>query len=292
MGFIGQQIPAAYLLIQNGFKTGFSNLVYLGESIIDFWANNSPMPSGLPRVWFDPTPAPPHWRDYDSYIRITSDGMQGVLWGWYAMHNHSLHKPNWLRFAVNCGQWLITHQNSDGSWYRQYDKDSNPVTPLSKLCTTHPIPFLVDLYQVTGNASYLIGITKAGQFAYTHIHTTFAYVAGTPDHPNVMDKEAGQMALNAFLALYDLLQDSKWLDAAVQAASFLETWTYSWNIPVPPGDPDADFPPNRKSPTINWFKSYCNRSLRRGYMHFLGFLSTVLIHEKHAFLEVRSNGCA
>lgn len=247
MGFIGQQIPAAYLLIKNGFKIESYNLIHLGEEIIDFWSYNSPMPSGLPRVWFDPTPAPPHWRNFDSYLRITSDGMQGVLWGWYVMHNNSLEKPNWLRFAVNFGQWLVTHQNEDGSWYCRYDQQSKPVSPFSKLCTTHPIPFLVDLYQVTGNKTYLMVVTEAGKFSYAHIHTTFAYVAGTPDNPNVMDKEAGMMAFNAFLALYDLLQNKKWLNAAIQAASFVETWTYSWNIPVPPGDPNADFPSNRKT---------------------------------------------
>jgi hypothetical protein len=40
------------------------------------------------------------------------------------------------------------------------------------------------------------------------------------------------MALNGFLSLYDLTKEAKWLKAAEQAATYTESWVYSFEIPV------------------------------------------------------------
>ena len=54
------------------------------------------------------------------------------------------------------------------------------------------------------------------------------------DNADVLDKESGIYALFAFLSLYDLTEEGKWLEAAIAAADYLETWTYSWVFPVKP----------------------------------------------------------
>ncbi len=53
-------------------------------------------------------------------------------------------------------------------------------------------------------------------------------------------KEAGVIALDAFLALWDITGKQQWLDAAVQAGDFTETWAYCWNIPIPEEDTAAN----------------------------------------------------
>ena len=60
------------------------------------------------------------------------------------------------------------------------------------------------------------------------------YVGGTPDNPDVIDKEAGWIAFDSYLALYDVTQNKRWLDAAAAAATYTETWMYGWNVPLPP----------------------------------------------------------
>jgi hypothetical protein len=57
-----------------------------------------------------------------------------------------------------------------------------------------------------------------------------------------MDKEAGFMALDAFLALHDATGDARWLEAAVQAGDFTETWAYCWNVPIPADDERVTYP--------------------------------------------------
>lgn len=240
MGFVGQQLPAAYHLIRHGLETKSDGFVRQGESIVDFWAKRSPTRSGLPRVWFDVYPRP-HWRRYNTYLRIAADGMEGALKAWNIAKRHGLDRPQWRRFCEQFGDWLVEHQNPDGSFYREYTFRGRPAA-LSTLSTTHPIGFLVDLYLATGRKAYLDAAVRAGEFSLSAVHRGYAYVGGTPDNPDVIDKEAGLLALDSFLALYDATGRAAWLEAAAQAGAFGETWLYAWNVPVPPDDPQADLP--------------------------------------------------
>jgi len=244
MGFVGQQIAAAHHLINFGVATGRRPLALKGEAIIDWWVKNSPTKSGLPRTWFDVNPN--RWRNYDTFLRIASDGMVGLMRAWSIMEGNGHHKPEWLAYCEDFGDWLVKNQNPDGSFYRQYDFDGRPVQ-LTKFNTTHPVMFLVDLYASTQNPKYLDAAIRAGNFSVENIHPTFRYVGGTPDNPDVIDKEAGLIAIDAFLALYDVTNDKKWLDCAVQAATYSETWMYCWNIPMPAGDSSSFFPKGRST---------------------------------------------
>jgi len=242
MGFVGQQIHAGYLLIKHGLENNIPRLVIKGEGIVEFWTRHSLLASGLPRTWYDIHPR--RWRDYKTFLRIASDGAEGVLLAWSVMARHDRTRPTWLKYCERFGNWLVTHQNSNGSFYRQYDFNDNPVQKTT-LNTTHPIKFLIDLHLATGNPRYLKTAVRAGQFCLKSVHKNYQYVGGTPDDPDVIDKEAGLIAFDAFLALYDATKKKSWLDAAVQAACFSETWMYSWNVPMVGGDSRSDFPKHR-----------------------------------------------
>ena len=41
---------------------------------------------------------------------------------------------------------------------------------------------------------------------------------------------------------YDLTGESRWIAAAEQAALYSETWTYSWDVKIPTGDPGTVYP--------------------------------------------------
>lgn len=240
MGFVGQQLPIAYHLLRYGLVNNDPKLIDQGESMMKFWVENSPTDAGLPRVWFNTWPQP-HWRQYDTYLRIASDGMSGALMAWDIMKRYGHDRPNWLRFCQDFGDWLVKHQHQDGSWARAYRWDGS-ISHQGKLNTSHPVRFLIDLHHATGEQKYLDAATRAGDFCWIHIHQAFAYVGGTPDNPNVLDKEAGLMAIEAFLALWDASGEPRYLDAAAQAADFVETWAYCWNVPLPSDDPELLFP--------------------------------------------------
>ncbi len=240
MGFVGEQIPCAYHLITAGFARNDASLVGKGERIVDFWAGHAMTPEGLPRTWYDTKPNP-HWRDYKTFTRIATDGMEGMLQAWRRMKLNRRDKPEWLSACRAYGNWLLAHQNSDGSFCRQYDFDGKTLDP-SKSAATHPIRFLIDLFNATGDDRYLAASRTAGTFAVQDIGDRANYFGGTADNADVKDKEAGWIALDAFLSLYEATGDKAWLAAATKAGTFTETWNYCWNVPIPAGDPKVSLP--------------------------------------------------
>lgn len=245
MGFVGDALPAAALILRYGYETSDGESVKRASDLIDFWVKNSVTPSGVLRTWYDVQPdGKTTWRSYPMFLRVASDGVEGVLRAWsVAKRPWNVH-PEWLEFCRNWGDWVVKVQNSDGSWFRSYGLDGR-VLDRSTDTTIQPICVLTELFMVTGDNRYRDAALKAGKFCLKSVHEAYAYVGGTPDNPNVMDKEAGMMALNGFLALYDLNGDKRWLQAAEQAAWYSETWVYLRDIPMPVGDPAVIFPKNR-----------------------------------------------
>lgn len=242
MGFIGQNLPGANELLRAGLRANDTAWLDRGGKMVDFWAAKSPADQGLPRTWYD---AGKGFRPEASFLRIATDGVLGALRAWRTMDKAGRPRPAWLAFARNFGDWLVSHQNADGSFYRAYAYATSVPTSLSKTNTLHPVPLLAELFRATGDVRFREAAIRAGEFAFKDVHQAYNYVGGTADNPDVRDKEAGVLSLDAFLALRDLTGDAKWLAAAMQAATYVETWTYAWPVPIPAEDDSAGFPGGR-----------------------------------------------
>lgn len=167
MGFIGRQTSNAWFLIQEGISTKQAGLRAKGVEILDFWANNCLLPSGLPRTWYDPAKAPSSkgsWRKNDNpkggaAMRVATTGMEGMLRAWQAEKAAGAAKPGWLDACRKFGDWLVTAQNEDGSYYLAYSHElqdgKHPPTESSKATTINPIRFLSTLHTATGDPRYL-----------------------------------------------------------------------------------------------------------------------------------------
>lgn len=254
MGFAGMQIPAGYQMIRYGLQQGNDPVLSKGIATLDFWAHTAASPFGLPRTWYNVQP--PTFRDDDCifpiFLRVVSDGMEGALDAARIVRVSGQPKPDWEKFVTAFGDWLVRTQNSDGSFYRAFNASDGSVftggtgcnrngAGTSKSDTAHPIRFLVALYFATGNQAYLNAAVAAGNYAYTNSYLPTLFIGGTVDNPNTVDKEAGALALHAFLALWDGTHDTKWLDAAVGAATYTETWMYAWNFKLNASVPAFDY---------------------------------------------------
>ncbi len=239
MGFVGQQTMCAYHLMRYGFARQDQKKVEKGEKIIDFWVKKSAETSRLPRVWYDVFPAA-FKTDYPSYTRTVADGMEGILAGFLLEAQNGRDREEWKAFCLRYGDWMVKNQNEDGSWYRAYDEKGSPVHQ-GKFNTSNVIRFLVNLYWLTGEKKYRDGAIKAGEFCYKNIYLPMQYVGGTADNDNTIDKEAGMIAVYAFLSLFEMEGDPRFLEAAKGAADFCETWTYVWEYPVRPYKGNAVF---------------------------------------------------
>lgn len=245
MGFIGFQISNAYFLLRKGLDTKNANYIQRASEVIDFWVNNSQLESGLIRPWADAyVDRGVTWRDYEAYMRVAAGGMEGMIGAWNIMKKYGIDKPQWLSYCKKYADWLVSNQEKDGSFYLRYDWKTGKPTHDSKYTTTNIIRFLVELYSITQNRQYLNTALKAGEFSYNFIHHDYLYVGGVIDNPNVKDRESGQMAIYAFLALYDATGEERWKQAAIQAARYTETFMFAYDVPMAINDTLTDFPKN------------------------------------------------
>ncbi len=230
MGFVGQQTMCAYQLMRYGYKYGKIEMVNKSKKVIDFWVNESTKTSVVPRVWYNAFPDT-FKLDYPTYTRTVSEGMEGILVSYLLAKSYGNNEEAWYQFCLKYADWMVENQNADGSFYRSYDENGNPVH-MGKFNTSNVIRFLINMYWVSKNESYKNAAIIAGQYCYDHIYLPMQFVGGTADNDNTIDKEAGMIAMYAFMTLYDLEKKEQWLEAAKGAADFCETWTYVWDYPV------------------------------------------------------------
>jgi hypothetical protein len=238
MGFVGMQIATGYYLYREGIEKKDAVISLKGEAVLNFWARNSLTSLGYPRTWYDPglNGNKGNFRT-GSDIRVCTGGMEGLIAAWCFAKQNNRENPVWIDACIRFGDWLIKNQNTDGSYYFSYNhdialNDIHPPSNYNKYLTPCAIRYLVELYIATGKEEYKIAALKAGNFCYANIHEKYMYVACVVDNPQTIDSESGQMALNGFLSLYDLTKERKWLNAAEQAATYTESWVYSFEIPV------------------------------------------------------------
>lgn len=238
IGFVGQQTGIGYQLIRWGLHNNNEEAITKGTGIIDFWVNKSMTETGCPKVWyqmgldcFEPQP---------QFVRELGDGLEGIIDAYVFLHNKGTEKESWLDYCKKTADWLVKIQNEDGSYYRSYNYDETMCME-SKANTPSVIRFLVEMYYVTGKEAYKEAAVKAGNWTYDNLYLNMEYRGGTCDNSDILDKEAGLYALFAFVALYDLDDDKKWVEAAKGAADYVETYTYIWNFPVTTNYPTMPF---------------------------------------------------
>ncbi|CAM3556625.1 hypothetical protein PALU110988_28710 [Paenibacillus lupini] len=228
-GFVGQQPGIGYQLLRYGDKMNVPEAFEKGVKVIDFWVRTAMTESGLPQMCYNPNIN--GFEPYPHYIRMLADGIEAILDAYVYMRRKGDELSDWLGFCRRTADWLVSVQNEDGSFYRAYNADSS-IRMDSKSNTPSVIRFLVQFYLVTGDERYKTTATKAGEWSYDNNYRNLEYRGGTCDNLDIQDKEAGIYALFGFLALYDLTGKQKWLEGAIGAANYTETWTYAWTFPV------------------------------------------------------------
>jgi hypothetical protein len=252
LGFTGQHALVAYHLVRYGLDRDVPEAIDKGRAMLDFWTSDSYDPAlrdnkeALPYTWHRPDTR--KWGrgagTQTVFPRMLAEGHRAILRTWSLTRDCAETNPEWLAYAKRFGDWLCRHQAPDGSWFRQYAVDGT-ATIRSKRNTAYPIPFLLDLYAVTQDPAYRDAALRAGEFAWEHEHLPGLYLEGTPHLLDRMDKEAPLLALESHLALHEFTGEAKWLEAAEKAATFAETWTYVWNVPMRPGDAESQWPGGR-----------------------------------------------
>ncbi|MEM4981893.1 MAG: hypothetical protein QXI48_07730 [Candidatus Bathyarchaeia archaeon] len=248
VGHTGRQLLSAYYLIRFGLNENRTDMLEKGEKMIDFWVKKSGFK--LSHVSYNPDTQ--CWYDDNLYpgggssppnkvfLRKEVEAHLAVLLAIQEEIKNGRERPEWEAWVTSFGDWLIENQNSDGSFYRQYYVDGTP-SWYEKGNTYEVVPFLIELYRSTNERKYLESAIKAGDFHWDSYGKEFEFFGATLENTNVYDKEAGLHSFEAYLSLYEVSGDEKWLKAAETAALFAETWIYIWNVPMPIDDPKVEW---------------------------------------------------
>ena len=228
IGFVGQQAGIGYQLLRWGTLENDPEVVEKGLGILNTWVSHV-TEDGCPIDWYhlsvhDAEPQP-------LWVRQLGDGLEAVLDAYVFEKKRGRLHTDWLEYCVRAADWLLPLQAENGSFVRAYRYDGSPCLD-SKASTPCIVRFFLQLYLVTGREDLKEAAIRAGKWAYEHQFLGFEYRGGTCDQSDVMDKESGIYALFAFLALYDVTKDEKWLPAACGAADYVETFTFVWHFPV------------------------------------------------------------
>jgi hypothetical protein len=248
MGFVGKNIEAADQLLREGDRDHTARgqrMRALGLKIIDTFVHNLSMkppsgeaidlPTGKPTVSFPPST----WRGnpgagYRVFIRAPSEDLRRLVEAYAREKAAGRDHPEWLAWATDFADWLLPQQRPDGSFPRAWKMGTSEVIEPSSNSSYSPVPLFAELSKVMGASGrkYKDSALRAAEFVWTAQGQNGVYTGGTLDHPNVIDKEAGMLSLEAFLAAYDLTGDKKWVIRAASAGDFTESWMYLWNVPM------------------------------------------------------------
>jgi hypothetical protein len=243
MGFVGKTIECADQLLREGDRdpsergrkmraTGLGIISSLIEALptVPLQGTGYDLANGKPwdHIWLAP------------WLRNATEDMTVLVRAYRRERALGRAHPEWFNWVKTYVDWLILQQREDGSFPRRWKVSSNEVAEPTGTASYCPVPLLVMLSEVTGYTKYRQSALRAAEHVWTNWGVRGLFIGGASDNPNITDKEAGMLSLEAFLSLYDSTADKKWLERAQAAADFAESWMWIWNLPMPLDADDAN----------------------------------------------------
>lgn len=246
MGFVGKDLDCADALLREGDRDPSprgEHMRALGLAMIATMIKGLPTVP-LPATGIDLTTGEP-WDHIwlAPWLRNATEDMRVLMLAYRREAKLGRPHPEWLGWVRQYCDWLIQQQRPDGSFPRRWKPASNKAAEPSGTASYNAVPVLVLMSEVTGDGKYRASAIRAADYTWTEYGSRGLFIGGASDNPNITDKEAGLLSLEAFLALYEDSHDSKWLDRAEAAGDFAESWIWIWNLPMPA---DAD------NALLNW----------------------------------------
>lgn len=245
LGFCGKNLEAANYLLQEAALEADGprsrELRAKAEAIAaSFVRLKMSPPEGEGFFLDDGRPINSQLRAGATYLRSFGDDVKKLLQAYEQEKQAGRQHPQWLRWCREFAEWLLPQQRPDGGFPRAWKYPSGEVASASPNSSFNAVALLAHLARITSEQKYLDAAARAAEFCWANGQSRGRFVGGTIDNPDVLDKEAATLSLEAYLTLYEATGDAKWLTCAKGAADYAETWIYLWNVPMPaPEDPDA-----------------------------------------------------
>lgn len=303
-GFTGRQINIAFMLAKEDVK-----FVSKGEKVIDFFVNHCVRENGWvyslydvkerrPFAAFGDITAPRlHYMNYGTqpgnYLRTMTEPINDLLEAYQWYKKRGIAKNKWVQTVERYADFLVKKQNADGSWYRAYSEEGQPIFMNDvpeyseeennrgrKASTMIPVIFLCNMAKLyPEKREYMLAAKKAGDYTLQHEVKDELYQGGTMDNPNIVDKEASQYVMAGLYHLYKLTNQAEYLEGAVMAAKQFVTWNYIWNAPMRKG-------------TILYEKNFCTKGMGAINSIWCGGVADIysLFHIRELYLIGKETG--
>lgn len=244
-GFTGKNIEMAWMLLYNSAKYPdeqseiYRKTAYeIISSFLDIKVN-PPAGEGYYFKTGDPALAIPSHKCI--YLRSYGDAMKVLAKAYLFEKDNGRIHDDWLQWMTTFGNWVLTQQYENGGFPRSWEPATGKILSKSAASSYNIIPFLCEMYKITGENRWLAAALKTGLFSWNSGHDKGRFVGGTIDNPDVLDKEAGTLSLEAYLALFETTKNIKWLKRAEVAARYAATWIYLWNVPMVRSDSSKEW---------------------------------------------------
>jgi hypothetical protein len=242
MGFVGKNIECADQLLREGDRdqtergqkmrqTGLAIISSLIQALptVPLQGTGYDLSTGKPwdHIWVAP------------WLRNATEDMRVLMRAYRRERAGGRQHPEWFNWVKSYVDWLVLQQSPDGSFPRRWKVGSNEVAESSGTTSYCPVPLLVIMTEETGDPKYRQAAIRAAEYVWSNWGTRGLFIGGASDNPNITDKEAGMLSLEAYLSLYDSTKHPQWLERAKAAADFAESWIWIWNVPMPLDANDA-----------------------------------------------------
>ncbi|MGO9111081.1 MAG: hypothetical protein ACLP9L_17805 [Thermoguttaceae bacterium] len=271
MGFTGKNLEAADYLLQEAAldeSPRGKQLRRSGEAIVASFLRLNMSPPVAEGFNLDDGRPVCAIGGSEVFLRSFGDDIKALLKAYERERRLGRDHPDWLKWCRQFADWLLTKQQSAGGFPRSWTPGNGQVVSASPNASFNAVPLLVILHRITGQAKYLEAARRAADLCWANGQCRGCFVGGTIDNPDIIDKEAGTLSVEAYLALYESTKEKTWLDRAAAAANFAETWIYCWNVPMPTDEDDSRLHWKRGVPTVGLQLVATGHSLVDAYMAF------------------------
>ncbi len=236
MGFVGKTLECADQLLRESDRdatergqkmrqTGLSIIASMIQALPDVPLQGTGYDFATGKPWNHVWVAP--------WLRNATEDMRVLMRAYRRERNQGQEHPEWFNWIKQYVDWLLLQQREDGSFPRRWVEGSNEVAEPTGTTSYCPVPLLVMMTEETGDPKYQQAALRAAEFVWESWGKRGLFIGGASDNPNITDKEAGMLSMEAFISLYESTKDKKWLERAQTAADFTESWIWIWNVPMP-----------------------------------------------------------
>ncbi len=253
MGFVGKNLEGADQLLREGERDKTERGEKMHKLGLDIISSMVQALNAVPlqATGFDLATGKPWNHEWLApWLRNATEGMRVVLQAYQRERDSGRQHPEWFNWVKTYVDWLILQQREDGSFPRRWEPGTNVVAESTGTMSCCPVPLLLIMTGETGDPKYMQAAIRAADFVWENWGQKGLFIGGASDNPNITDKEAGMLSLEAFLSLYEATKDSKWLDRAKVAADFTESWIWIWSLPMPVDAVDSLLHWKKGVPTI------------------------------------------